>query len=102
MVSGGRGVGSKDDFEIILVDDKSTERVVVNTGLKDVLFFLAFGCFGQEEPSRTDFILYRGDPKPARTDFSGSREASAVGVDAEELISREGWSIEILPALGHH
>ena len=34
--------------------------------------------------------------------LSGFREASAVDVDAEELISREGWSIEILPALSNH
>ena len=40
------------------------------------------------------------DPKPARTDFLAS--GSAVDVDAEELISREGWSIEIFPALGHY
>ena len=25
-----------------------------------------------------------------------------MDVDAEELISREGWSIGILPALGHY
>ena len=34
--------------------------------------------------------------------LSGFREASAVDVDAGELISREGWSVVRLPALGHH
>ena len=34
--------------------------------------------------------------------LSGFREASAVDVDAGELISRGGWSVVYLPALGHH
>ena len=45
---------------------------------------------------------YRGIRSQQGLTLSGFREASAVDVDAEELISREGWSIEILPALSNH
>ena len=34
--------------------------------------------------------------------LSGFREASAVDVDAGELISRGGWSVVYLPALGRY
>ena len=34
--------------------------------------------------------------------LSGFREASAVDVDAGELISRGGWSVVDLPSVGHH
>ena len=48
--------------------------------LKDLCLCSVFGVFG----------------------VSGFWEASAVDVDAEELISRESWSIGTLPALGHY
>ena len=59
-------------------------------------------------PSSGGQLIFVGNP-PERTNtggilsqqgltLSGFREASAVDVDAGELISREGWSIEILPA----